>query len=260
MGTPVFTADGRRLGRVAAVSEREVVVEQGDRSSDALHIPDTAIAGFDGERIRLTVTENEARHARWDAALAEPSPSERVAGFDASGTATYVAEQDALRAETGAAGVRAHMGESSDSPGLAGDLTRSGEHVESTDDDEVIRIPLHEEELVARKRTRQTGDAWIVKGVVEEAQARDVPVTEEHARVTKRTVDRDLETGDVVIEETTMRVPLSQEEIEVERRTRVSSEAVVEREPVEETARVTGTVRKERARVDDGTDAHDAVD
>lgn len=266
LGTEVYGADDEKVGQVIAGSDRYIVVEKGFFFPTDYYIPVDAIARYDGQRIYLTATKDEALHAGWDERPDDDALTTDVADFDASGTATYVADQEALRAETGAAGVRAHMGESADTPGLAGDLTRRhGEDGEPEADadampaqavatavqtDDTIHIPLHEEELVARKRTRQTGDAWIVKGVVEEARELDVPVTEERAKVTRRTIDRDLETGEVVFEETTMTVPLSRDEVEVDRRTRVTEEAVIEKEPVQRTERVRGTVRKERLAVE----------
>lgn len=44
-----------------------------------------------------------------------------------------------------------------------------------------------------------------------------MPVTGEQAKVIWRTADRDLETGDVIFEETTLVVPRSREEVEVDR-------------------------------------------
>jgi uncharacterized protein (TIGR02271 family) len=57
----------------------------------------------------------------------------------------------------------------------------------------------------------------------------------------------------IAFEEGVIEVPLHGEEVEVRKRTRRAGEVVVEKEQVQRTERVGGTVRREQVRVDDET-------
>ena len=116
-----------------------------------------------------------------------------------------------------------------------------------------ITVPVHEEELTATTREREAGDVRITKRVVEQDQTLDVPVSEEHVSVTRRVVDRDATTGENVFTEETIEVPLRAEEVDLQKRVRVSEEIDVEKERVQRTERVGGTVRKEVVDVDDSS-------
>lgn len=123
----------------------------------------------------------------------------------------------------------------------------SGTHVHEDAD---IRIDLAEEELTATKREVDRGSVNIEKNVVSEQQQIDVPVTEERVNVQRRTVDRDVAPGEDEFREGTIEVPVFGEEVEVEKRSRVTEELEIEKEAVQATERVTDTVRREEAVVD----------
>jgi uncharacterized protein (TIGR02271 family) len=124
----------------------------------------------------------------------------------------------------------------------------------STEEDRV-RVPVHEEELTATKRPIERGEVQVTKDVVTEEQTLNVPVTEERVRVDRRTVDREATPDDIAFEEGTITVPVRGEEVNVQKRARVKEEVEIGKEAVEETEQVGGTVRKERVRVEDRTDA-----
>jgi uncharacterized protein (TIGR02271 family) len=122
--------------------------------------------------------------------------------------------------------------------------------------DEEIRIPVMEEELTATVREQEAGAVRIEKDVVTEQRTLDVPVTEERVRVERRVVDRPVSAADAdAFEETVIDVPLRRETVDVQKQARVAEEIVVGKEAVERTERVTDTVRKEEVFVDE-----DAVD
>ena len=111
------------------------------------------------------------------------------------------------------------------------------------------RVQLREEELRARKQPVQTGEVQIRKDVVEEQQTIDVPVTREEAVVERRPIEprpADAPVG----EGETIRVPLRGEHAEVEKRPVVTEEIEVGKRQVQDTERVSGTVRREDARVE----------
>lgn len=125
-------------------------------------------------------------------------------------------------------------------------------HLESN---ETIEIDLTEEELTARTREVERGQVRIDKDVIVEEQTLEVPVTEERVHVSRRIVDRDVTAGDTTFQEGTIEVPVYGEEVDVEKRTRVREELEVTKDAVQDVERVTDTVRHEEVRVTDETGA-----
>lgn len=115
-------------------------------------------------------------------------------------------------------------------------------------------MPVHEEELVARKRQVERGAVEINKDVVAQEESVDVPVTEEHVEVTRRNVDRDVTPGEDAFREGTIEVPVSGEEVDVEKRTRVTGEVDIDKTAERHTERVSDTVRREEVTVDNDVD------
>ena len=118
--------------------------------------------------------------------------------------------------------------------------------------DEEIRIPVMEEELTATVRGQEAGAVRIQKDVVAEERTLDVPVTEERVRVERRVVDRPVSAADAdAFEETVIDVPLRSETVDVQKQARVAEEVVVSKEAVQRTEQVGGTVRREEVFVDE---------
>jgi uncharacterized protein (TIGR02271 family) len=118
--------------------------------------------------------------------------------------------------------------------------------------DEEIRVPVMEEELTATVRQQEAGAVRIEKDVVTEEQTLNVPVTEERVRVERRVVDRPVSAADAdAFEETVIDVPLTTETVDLQKQARVTGEVVVSKEAVERTEQVSGTVRREEVVVDE---------
>jgi uncharacterized protein (TIGR02271 family) len=118
--------------------------------------------------------------------------------------------------------------------------------------DEEIRIPVMEEELTATVRPRDAGAVRIEKDVVAEERTLEVPVTEERVRVERRVVDRPVSAADAgAFEETVIDVPLRTEKVDVQKQARVAEEVVVGKEAVQRTERISDTVRREVVYVDE---------
>ena len=125
--------------------------------------------------------------------------------------------------------------------------------------DEEIRVPVMEEELTATVREREAGAVRIEKDVITEEQTLDVPVTEERVRVERRVVDRPVSAADAdAFEETVIEVPLRTEEVDIQKRARVAEEVVVSKEATQRTERVADTVRREEVFVDEDATLIDA--
>src|SRR5918994_4188688 len=117
--------------------------------------------------------------------------------------------------------------------------------------DEEIRIPVMEEELTATVREQEAGAVRIEKRVVEEDRVLEVPVTDEQIRVERRIVDRPVGADTQAFEEIVIDVPVTTEQVELQKQARVAEEIVVSKEAVQRTERVTDTVRREEVYVDE---------
>ena len=111
------------------------------------------------------------------------------------------------------------------------------------------RVRLREEQLRAQKQPVETGEARLRKDVVSEQQSMDVPVTHEEVYVERRPgsgqpTDQPLGEGE------TYRVPVRDEQVSVEKQAVEREEVGMGKRPVEETKRVSDTVRREEAHVE----------
>jgi len=122
----------------------------------------------------------------------------------------------------------------------------------SVTSDEEIRIPVMEEELTATVRSQEAGAVRVEKDVVTEQRTLNVPVTEEQVRVERRVVDRPVSAADAgAFEDVVIDVPLRTETVDVQKQARVAEEIVLSKEAVERTEQVTDTVRREEVFVDE---------
>ena len=125
---------------------------------------------------------------------------------------------------------------------------------------DTINVPVHAEELSATKRSVDAGRVTINKDVVSEERTLEVPITEERVRVTRRAVNRDATGGDA-FQGGTIEVPVRTEQVDMQKRVRVAEEVEVAKEAVQKTRQVTGTVRREVVDVQDDSrvDVSDAT-
>jgi uncharacterized protein (TIGR02271 family) len=108
------------------------------------------------------------------------------------------------------------------------------------------KLQLREEELIARKRSVQTGQVEIRTDVVAEQRTLEVPVTREEVTIERHAVDR--RPSDRAIGETeTISVPVHEEQVTLEKKAVVYEEVNVGKRAVQEIEQVSGTVRREEA-------------
>lgn len=118
-------------------------------------------------------------------------------------------------------------------------------------------IRLREEQLDVNKQRVQAGEVRLGKQVVEEQKTVNVPVTHEEVYIERRPV-----TGaDAITDNTpigtdeTIRVPVSEEKVNVSKDTVVTDEVTVGKRAVQETQQVTDTVKHEQLRAEERGDA-----
>jgi uncharacterized protein (TIGR02271 family) len=220
-GTEVIAADGDKVGKVVAVDPAYVVVEKGFFFPTDYYIPTSAIANYDGDKVYLAVTKDEALNQGWDQ---QPT-----------------ADSTSRTGVSGAAGAGATADRSNVAAG------------------DTVRVPVHEEELTATTRPVERGQVRVDKDVVTEERTLDVPVTEEQVSVERRAVDREAAPDATAFQEGTIEVPVRGEEVDVQKRVRVVEEVEIGKQATQRTERVADTVRREEVRVDDAGLAGGAV-
>jgi uncharacterized protein (TIGR02271 family) len=133
-----------------------------------------------------------------------------------------------------------------------------GQCADLAENDE-LRIPLAREEFTATTRPIRGGSVRIAKRVVTEDQILEVPVTEEEIRVERRVVERAGDaSGAEAFEQIVIEIPLYRERLEVQKRTRMSDEIIVTKETTQRTERVRDTVRREEVFIDGAAAVIDA--
>jgi len=218
-GTEVFGSDGDKVGKIVAVTNRYFVVEKGFFFPNDYYIPMSAISTYDDDKIYLNVSKDEALNQGWD-------------------TQPLDVETDYAVGST--AGI-----------GMTTGTTASA----ATTDQDTLRVPVHEEEMTATTRPVDRGSVNVTKDVITEDQKLNVPVTEERVQVERRAVDREVTPDDTAFQEGTISVPVQGEEVDLQKRTRVTEEVDIGKQAVQQTKQVGGTVRKEQVRVEDNSDA-----
>lgn len=130
-----------------------------------------------------------------------------------------------------------------------------GEDVEvpRTREDIEQRIPLMSEKLNVSK-TEHTSDATITKEPVTETKRVEVPVTHEEITIERRPASAETAAANVeggpVTRETDVVIPLKHEEVTMTKTPYVAEEVVVRKKPVTETKVVEGEVRSERVKAE----------
>nr|WP_223879844.1 MULTISPECIES: YsnF/AvaK domain-containing protein [Paenibacillus] len=122
------------------------------------------------------------------------------------------------------------------------------------DADSARKLRLREEQLDVSKNKVQTGEVSIHKEVIEEQKTIHVPVTHEEVVIERRAVTDETGAGPIGQDET-IRIPVSEERVEVNKNTVVTGEVDVHKREVQETEQVQDTVRREEARIDRTGDA-----
>ncbi len=131
----------------------------------------------------------------------------------------------------------------------------AGEHRSHTSDppgpsSDQAQVELREEELIAKKRTLQAGAVRLDTEVVSEQRTIDVPVTREEVYVERHAIER--RPADAPIGESgeAIAVPVHEEEVVVEKRPVVYEEVDLSKRSVRDRRLLSDTVRKEVVDVD----------
>jgi uncharacterized protein (TIGR02271 family) len=111
-------------------------------------------------------------------------------------------------------------------------------------------LDMREEELHVEKRTVQSGEVDVSKDVVTEHEELDVPRRHEEVEIDYRPSATHRPAEGQIGEDEEIRVPVHEEQVNVEKETVVTGEVDISKREVEETEHVSEEVRKERLRVE----------
>lgn len=112
------------------------------------------------------------------------------------------------------------------------------------------RLRLREEQLQATKERVQTGEVELRKDVVTEQKTLNVPVTHEEVLIERRPVTGGQVDNTPIGDDETISIPVSEEQVNVTKTPVVTGEVAVGKRAVQETQQVSDTVRREEARVE----------
>jgi uncharacterized protein (TIGR02271 family) len=119
------------------------------------------------------------------------------------------------------------------------------------DTEENRSLRLREEQLRAEKERVQSGEVRLHKDVVTEQQTINVPVTHEEIVVERRPVSAgQVDDATPIGQDEIIRVPVSEEQVNVTKTPVVTGEVSIGKRAVEENQPVTDTIRREEARVE----------
>jgi uncharacterized protein (TIGR02271 family) len=109
-------------------------------------------------------------------------------------------------------------------------------------------LQLHKEELDISKNKVDAGEVVLSKEVVEEQKTVDVPVMHEEVVIKRTPLNNERSDGDS-ISEGDIHIPVSQEQVEVNKYTVTTEEISASKRQVEETQHVQETLKHEEAHV-----------
>ena len=219
VGDDVYGSDGDKVGTVAEVQQSYIVVEKGFFFPTDYYIPTSAIASASGGQVYLNVAKDAALNSGWDTV---PDTGTVLTDVDVTATGGTRATS---QAEVGAYEVAA---------------------------EDELRIPVMEEELTATVREQEAGAVRIQKRSCRGGPRARGPRHDEQIRVERRIVDRPVSASETqAFEEIVIDVPLTTEQVELQKQARVAEEIVVSKEATQRTERVSDTVRREEVYVDE---------
>jgi uncharacterized protein (TIGR02271 family) len=117
---------------------------------------------------------------------------------------------------------------------------------ETSDKDANIR--LRKEELDITKNRVQKGEVEFGKEIIEEQKSVDVPVTREEIVIERKSLNNEASDSPITAEET-IRIPVSEEIVNVDKHTVVTGEISAHKRDIEDTRHIDETLKREEARI-----------
>lgn len=113
---------------------------------------------------------------------------------------------------------------------------------------DAAKLRLRKEELDINKNRVQKGDVEFGKEIIEEQKIVDVPVTREEVVIERRDLNNEASDSPITDEET-IRIPVSEEKVDVDKRTVVTGEISAHKHVIENSVHIDETLKREEARI-----------
>lgn len=117
---------------------------------------------------------------------------------------------------------------------------------ETTDND--AKLLLRKEELDVAKSRVQKGEVEFGKEIIEEQKSVDVPVTREEIVIERKSLNNEASDSPITDEET-IKIPVSEEIVNVDKHTVVTGEISAHKRDIEDTRHIDETLKREEARI-----------
>lgn len=240
-GWDVYGSDEQKIGNVTETRGNYVIAHKGIFFPKDLYIPMSAVERIEHDRVYVLATKDEVDNQGWDV-----EPVEYNTGTTMTGAA---AARERIPDQVGTpTATTNYMDEQPVTTGRPMDRTDTGE-----------TMHLHEEELRANKERVEAGEVRLGKEVVEEQKTINVPTTREEVFIDRTPGDR--QPDNHTIEDSadeTINVPVSEERVNVEKVPVMTEEVRVGKRQVQENQQVSGTVKREEARIEHEGDVRTA--
>lgn len=271
-GYEVYDQGGEKIGKVddLFVDENDnpeyIGVKMGFLGMSSTLIPFEAVSRTDDEdrRIEVSVDKETAKNgpAFDDDHEITPEFEEQVYSYyglqhpatgERSGSSygSYYSEEST---DSGTVGAGMSMGDTETGEFREHAATDEGVNQSRGDDledEDELRVQRTEEELAAGTREREAGQLSVRKRVRTDREQLEVPTRHEEVSVERVSVDS--ETTDAQIGDEEISVPVTEEEVVVEKRPVAKEEVRIRKDVVEETEVVEEDVRREEVDVEDAT-------
>jgi uncharacterized protein (TIGR02271 family) len=130
-----------------------------------------------------------------------------------------------------------------------------GDHAIKEKKDDTAKLILHKEKLDIAKTRVQKGDVEIGKEILEEQKRVDVPVSREEVVIERRSLNNEASDSPITSEET-IKIPVSEEKVNVDKHTVVTGEILAHKREIEDTAHIDETLKREEAHINKDGDAN----
>jgi uncharacterized protein (TIGR02271 family) len=234
--------DGLRIRLWTSPKEVEIGKR---RIEDVEHISDTVRHEELHVDDATTVTADDAEPAFVTAAEYDGAPAFATATADDAARALATGLDDAAEAFITTADDAALVATANDAAPAP---------VATTDQDQ--EIELRAERLVVNKQRGQNGKARVRKEIVTEKKSIDVPVSHEEIVIDRHAVTGDVDVDSAPIADETIRIPLTEEQVDISKETVVREEVEIGTRRIEDVEHISDTVRHEEFRVDDAPTNH----
>ena len=237
VGWDVYGSDGDKIGDVSDIGDNYLLLTKGFLFTKDIYVPFSAVTGTDQDRVYLNVSKDQIENMGWDQA---PAADTGYATYDTAATTDATTTTQTATAPQADYVVTEQPVQQAQPSRVA--------------DDDTLRVQRHEEELQAQTVQREAGAVRVDKDIVEEQQTLEVPVTREEVHVQSRPVDQPVTDTSEAFQGGTLEVPVREEDVQVRKEARVAEELEIDKRAVQETERVSDTVRKEDVRVEQAGD------